>query len=185
MVALRGEELLAQVGLPLSVMQRILLTTDGTVTHVLEAYGSEAMRVIKLQQSNEVELAGEPGLEMSEPERVLRRTILLRGASTQENYLYAHSVILADRLHPVVSDGLVATDRPIGKLLIESRMETFREVLECCQEPAGGIGGHFGLGPSAILVSRTYRVITAERPVMLITEKFPAGAWADWPGGHR
>ncbi len=184
-MALRGEELMAQVGLPLSVMQRILLTTDGTVTHVLEAYSAEAMRVIKLQQSNEVETAAEPGLEMAEPERVVRRTILLRGASTQENYLFAHSVILADRLPPVVSQGLVTTDGPIGKLLIESRMETFREVLECSQEPAGGIGAHFGLGPSAVLVSRTYRVMSAERPVMLITEKFPAGAWPEWPSGQR
>lgn len=178
-MVLRGDVLMARVGLPLSLLQRILLTTDGTVTHVLEAYGDERIRVVKLEHSEEPSRVDHPGLEMSGPETVMRRTILLQGMSSGRNYLYAESAVLVDRLEPALGEGLRSTDEPIGKLLVASRLETFREVLSCGQELAGTCARHFGIHPSAPLVVRTYRVIAGGRPIMLITEKFPATDWAD------
>ncbi|HWG73514.1 MAG TPA: chorismate pyruvate-lyase family protein [Acidimicrobiales bacterium] len=175
---------MARVGPPLSPLQRVLLTTDGTVTHVLESYWDEPIHVVKLDQAQHATEVTIAAMKPAGPETVMRRTILLQGAQTKENYVYAESVILADRLAPRMAESLLTTDEPIGRLLIEARLETFREVLDCGREPAGDRRRHFGLDPSALLISRTYRVIAGHRPIMLITEKFPATAWLDGAQGR-
>lgn len=170
---------MAGLDVPLSRFQRILLTTDGTVTHILEACAGEPVRVVKLAHSEVIALLDEPALEMSRPERVIKRTIVLQGVSTGQNYLYADSVMLADRLDPGLVEALVATDEPVGRLMVDSRLETFREILLCDTEAAGSTGAHFGVDPAALLLVRTYQVIIAGRPAMRITEKFPATAWLE------
>ena len=176
---LSNEALLARVGPPLSPLERVLLTTDGTVTHVLDAYWGERIRLVKLDQSQDTAEVAIAVMEPDGPETVMRRTILLQGSETKENYVYAESLILSDRLDPGLADALLSTDEPIGRLLVEARLETFREVVDCGREPAGDRGCHFGIEPSSPLISRTYRVIAARRPTMLITEKFPATEWLD------
>jgi len=178
-LTLSGEVLLDEVGLPLSLLQRILVTTDGTVTHILEAYAGEQIQVVKLEETHEIDDVEEPELEAPGRRETLRRTILLQGKDTRRNYLYAKSVLLVDRMDPRLSRDLLATDEPIGKLLRQTRMETFREVLEVGNEPAGDRGQYFGVPASSPFISRAYRVIAGGRPAMLITEKFPASVWAD------
>lgn len=178
-MTLSGEVLLDEVGLPLSLLQRILVTTDGTVTHILEAYAGEQIQVVKLEETHEIDDVEEPELEAPGRRETLRRTILLQGKDTRRNYLYAKSVLLVDRMDPRLSRDLLATDEPIGKLLRQTRMETFREVLEVGNEPAGDRGQYFGVPASSPFISRAYRVIAGGRPAMLITEKFPASVWAD------
>jgi len=68
---------------------------------------------------------------------------------------------------------LINSSKPIGHLILENRLETFREILGCVREEAGDIGEHFHIEPSAQLISRRYRVIAHGHPIMLITEKFP------------
>jgi chorismate-pyruvate lyase len=63
--------------------------------------------------------------------------------------------------------------KPIGLLILENRLETFREILGCAREPAGAIGRHFQIAADDYLISRRYRVIAHGQPIMLITEKFP------------
>jgi chorismate-pyruvate lyase len=139
----------------LSVLQRVLLTTDGTVTHILEAYGRERVEVAKLAQSlGDLPVPAAPGVAAVRKEKVLRRSILLRGSKSGTNYLYAESVIMADRLEPSVRLGLILTNKSIGRLLVENRTEAFRDIV-------------------ATLISRTYHVVARERPIMTITEKFP------------
>ena len=157
----------------LTRFQRMLLGTDGTVTHVLEAYAGEPVAVAKLLQ--ELDGAGESDVELDVPadEKVLRRRVLLRGAETGRTLLYAEAVVALSRIEPEILDGLVGTEKPIGILLAEHRIETFREILRVQQRPAEGSGTHFGIEPAAEVVSRTYRVVRHGRPMILITETFP------------
>lgn len=157
----------------LSLVQRVLLATDGTVTHILEAYAGERMSLVKLAHEMLVDPAQRAGLDVDDDEQALRRVILLRGSQSGTTFIHAESVMLLDRLHPVVADGLLNTDTPIGKLMWKCRAETFREVLSAWVEPAGGIGAHFGLEPSAPLVARTYQIIEGGQPIARITERFP------------
>jgi len=163
----------------LSSFQRILLTTDGTVTEILEAHLWEAMRIVKLYQDCIETDASVPYLDIGPHAPVLVRKIILRGESSERNYIYAGSIIALDRLDDRIRLGLIETQKPVGQLMLEARLETFREILSCCYEPAEEIGECLGLSPDARLISRTYRVFANRQPFMLITEKFPETAFRD------
>jgi chorismate-pyruvate lyase len=157
----------------LTSFQRILLTTDGMVTEMLEANYWERMVVELLFQEDyalEKELTD---LECKRGEHVLDRRILLRGRMSHLARIYAESFIVRDRLSDFIRDGLLNSSKPIGLLILESRLETFREILGCVREEAGDIAVHFQIEPSDRLISRRYRVIADGQPIMLITEKFP------------
>src|SRR5688572_17449884 len=84
--------------LSLSALQRILLTTDGTVTDILEAFSGESVRVVKLfQEAKRIDHAV-PALQLPWGENVLRRKILLQGRMSLVNLIYAESIIALDRL---------------------------------------------------------------------------------------
>jgi chorismate-pyruvate lyase len=174
----------------LSVFQRVLLITDGTVTHLLEAYAEEPVRVVKLAQSSLPAGGGAgqagatlpgPGtreLQLADGEEVLHREVLLQGSATGRNYIHAESVVVASRLPRTLRDGLMLTDEPIGRLLDRHRTETFREVVACGRQAVGARGAHFGLDAGACAISRRCRVLAETRPVMLISETFPSDAFA-------
>lgn len=158
---------------PLTAFQRILLATDGTVTHILEAYAGEPVEVVKLRQAFDTANEGDESLAVAPGDKVLRRRVLLRGRRGGQSLLYAEAVVVLDRVDPAILDGLLETDKPIGVLLGESRTETFREILRVGREPAGGRATHFGVDAGDDLIFRTYRIVAGGRPVILITEKFP------------
>ncbi|MGI8810811.1 MAG: chorismate--pyruvate lyase family protein [Acidimicrobiales bacterium] len=157
----------------LTRFQRMLLGTDGTVTHLLEAYADEPVEVVKLLQAFHTADDDAADLHLSPDDKVLRRQILLRGRRSRQNLLYAEAVVAAGRVEAAFLDGLLETDEPIGVLLAHARTETFREILRVAREPAGPLGPHFGLDTATELIWRTYRIVCGGRPVILITEKFP------------
>lgn len=163
----------------LSVSQRILLITDGTVTHVLEAMTGEPIALVKLAQSSGLAPAADPELGVGDGEEVIWRRVLLQGSVSKTNYLFADSVIMPRRLHPRLYHDLVHTSEPIGRLLALSRIETFRELVSWGVAPAGEIAGHFGIEPDDMLISRTYRMLCQRQPIMVITEKFPASSFRE------
>ena len=158
----------------LSPSQQVLVKTNGTVTHILEAYVGETIRIVKLSQGY-VRWDGADGrLDLEPGHPVLQRTVLLQGTDTGRNYLYADSIMIPDRLDQHVVDGLLNSDTPVGTLLVESRVETFREILTVGTEPADSCCPYFGIAPDDEMICRTYQVLASKRPIMLITEKFPA-----------
>lgn len=163
----------------LSVLQRIFLTTDGTVTDILEAYYREPME-IRVQQQHVVSaesLAPEDrvwlGWEAPKGE-ALKREIALHGKKSGECRLFADSVVAMDRLPPLLRDGLLEKRLPIGHLLLDHRIPTFKELVDCRREPARGLAHLFGVDDDASILSRTYVLWVADAPAMLITEKLPA-----------
>lgn len=152
--------------------QRILLTTDGMVTEILEAYLWERMKVIKLFQDYFVLDKEIPSLEIGKGYRVMQRKVLLCGRLSQKNHLYAESIIIPDRLDEKIRDSLLNTNKPIGLLILENRLETFREILDCGKEEAQDLAGYFNIKRNDFLIFRTYRVFSNRLPIMLITEKF-------------
>lgn len=165
----------------LTRFQRILVGTDGTVTHILQAYADEPIDVVKLLQCFDTAKDGDAHLGLSSDDKVLRRQVLLRGQRSGQHLLYAEATVVLDRVKPTFVDGLVGTDKPIGVLLRDSRAETFREILVVDSEPAGPCASHFGIDAHADLVVRTYRIVAHQRPAILITEKFPASFFRDLP----
>ena len=165
----------------LTRFQRILLGTDGTVTHILEAYAGEPIEVVKLLQTFDVSDDGDADLLIADGEAVLRRQVLLRGRRSNRTLLYAEVVVIVARVQPGLIEGLVETDKPIGTLLREGRTETLREVLFADSEPAGTCAVHFDIDPDADLIFRTYRIVAGGQPIIMVTEKFPAHFFREVP----
>ncbi len=158
---------------PPGLLQRVLLTTDGSVGRILENYAGEAIDAIKLDQFRDP--AGDPcyALDLAADEERLTRRVLLRGSQSGSTFLYAETLIALDKLHPFVRSGLLSTAEPIGRLLTTARLETFRDILSSGRVPAEAIAQHFGIAEDDELFVRTYRIICGGRPIMLITEMFP------------
>ena len=157
----------------LKPLQRILLVTDGTLTEILEATFLERIQLIKVCQQIISPTAVHAELEPGPQEALLERKILLRGVTSARNYVYAESVIVLDRLSPAFRDGLLNSAVPLGRLWLEHKLETFKDVPDVRCQPADDIHHHFGCQESSPLLVRTYRVLSAARPVMLISEYFP------------
>ncbi|HET9443379.1 MAG TPA: chorismate pyruvate-lyase family protein [Acidimicrobiales bacterium] len=167
----------------LSMVQRILLATDGTVTHVLEVYAGEIMSLVKVSHAAVTDPDERAGYGLKEGERGLRRVIVLKGSRTDVPYVYADSVVMLDRLHPLVAEGLLTTDTPIGKLLWRCRAETFREIVAAWEDRDERAAACFGLGPAEPLLARTYDIVQNGRAIARITEKFPKAAFPS-PGAR-
>lgn len=158
----------------LTRFQRILLGADGTVTHILEAYADEPIEAVKLLQELDASNEGDTALDLPDGATVLRRRVLLRGIQSRRTLLYAEAVVVPERVGVDVMEGLIGTNKPIGRLLAENRTESFRQILVVDEERAGPCGHHFGVDPTATLIFRTYRIVSGRKPIMLITEKFPS-----------
>jgi len=161
----------------LSSFQRILLTTDGTVTEILEAQLWEAIHIVKIDQGIFDADTAIPYLDIGPGTQVMMRKVMLRGKYSHKNYIYAESILVPDRLPDVIREALMETQKPIGQLIMQNRMESFREILNCRLEEAGELAEYFDIQPEDNLVSRTYRVFANRQPMMLITEKFPESAF--------
>ncbi len=157
----------------LSTFQRILLTTDGTLTDILEAYLFEQIQVVKLSQNLIPIPKSLPAMELAEGTDVIDRRILLQGRISRKNYIYAESILVPERLDDHFRHELFKTKTPIGKIWLEQKVETFKEILDSAKESAQGLAEYFNIEASDKLLSRTYRVCTNGKPVMMITEKFP------------
>ena len=161
-------------------IQRVLLVTDGTVTEILEAYTGESMRLIKLYEDIVTLDADLPGLDFVAGQQALRRKILLQGKMSLTNFLFADSYVALDRLDDWMRHGLLESHKPIGFLMQERRLETFREIVGCGRELADGLAPYFGVSDGDGMIWRTYRVLSGGQPIMFITEKFPE---AHFPAG--
>jgi chorismate-pyruvate lyase len=157
----------------LSVFQRIILTTDGTLTEILGAYLSEKITLVKLSETIEPITQDISLLDISGGQEVIERKILLQGKISRNNWVYAESILIPDRLDENLKNELLVSQESMGRLWLEHRLETFKEIVDSAREPAEDLADYFKIERSDKLLSRTYRVFSGRRPIILITEKFP------------
>lgn len=157
----------------LSTFQRIILTADGTLTELLETYLCEKLQIVKLSEKAIVTDQAIEALDIPSGSELIDRKILLRGKISRVNWIYAHSFIVPDRLEANFRERLLVSQEPIGRLWVENRAETFKEIIESAREVAGDLADYFKIDKEERLLSRTYRVFSNRQPVMMITEKFP------------
>lgn len=162
---------------------RTLMTTDGTVTETLSAFFGEPVQVRVLSQGfRAYQGQHHQELEAKGGARLLDRAIVLFGADSGTCYAAASSRIVPSVLPSGMQEALLSGTQPLGRLMLEYRLETFKEIVTCGRCQAGDTP-HLGAQAAAALslsvsdpvVWRTYRVISGGRPIMSITEVFPAG----------
>jgi len=157
----------------LSSFQRIILTTDGTLTHILEAYLLEAIQVVKLSEGFVGLTQSSASLNLNVGDEVIERKILLQGKTSKRNWIYAESVIVPDRLDERFRECLLKSHESIGRLWLEQGIETFKEIIHSNEQFAENLSEYFNISKQEKLFSRTYRVFSNRQLIMTITEKFP------------
>jgi chorismate-pyruvate lyase len=178
-------EKLAAFGL--DAIDRVLLSGDGTVTHVLEAAVGERIETRTLRQSGPAPLSvledhtgvwWLPRTSLIDPslgEELIVRRVVLRGAASKTPYVLAESLAAPDRLGPGVAGKLARAGASIGRELRSARSETRREVLEVGRMRAGEAADLLSTKPDTRLAWRTYRILQMQRVVFVITEMIVPG----------
>ena len=159
----------------LPAVQRLLLTTDGALTPLLETLLGEPIAVRVLDQSETV--ARDPDLELAlfAGARIVERRVLLSGAHAQTPLVFASSRIALDRLAPRVAADLVDGGGAIGLVLRAHAVETYRVALRIGIGPASA-GAAAWLGDTTTC-RRRYAIRSGGRPLMLVDEQFPAAGF--------
>ncbi|MBI5137342.1 MAG: DUF98 domain-containing protein [Nitrospirae bacterium] len=165
----------------LSPLLRTLLTTDGTVTEALAAHFGEEVGIRVLEQGfRAYEGRANRELEVELGTRLMDRGVALFGRGSGVTLAAAFSRIVPAALPLGMQEALLAEREPLGKLMLEHRLETFKEIVDCgaCAAAEAPHLGHrcataLNLAADERVVWRTYRVIHRGRPVMSITEYFP------------
>lgn len=146
----------------LSPVERLLLATDGTVTHMLEALTRGEVDVDILDR----DVDGS----------TLTRRVVLRRSSDGSPLVWAASEVNLHPLPMAMEDELVEGDIGIGDLLRDQYEETRREIIDMRPVWAGDdelptfISGH-----STLYLARAYDVYSDGQRIMQISEFFPKG----------
>jgi chorismate-pyruvate lyase len=169
---------------------RMLLTTDGTVTTLLEACTGERIVTHPARQSETATLEElrdgtacwwHPSadlLDAASSERLLARRVTLSGASTGITYVMAEALVAPDRLPELVAHALLRPGGSLGRLLAQSRLETRRELVEVSTVRGGAASYHLGVRSGTRLLRRTYVIVCGGRPVAAASEWFCPGRLA-------
>lgn len=153
-----------------SLFQKILLSTDGTVTNLICLYLDQ--KIIAKKISNNLVTVDCFGLTDKKPfEKVLSRSILL-GVPNGQDYVYAESSFIFDRFSYSIRKQLIESDLPIGLLWQSEKFEMYREILEHSVETSPTVSTYLGVPLQTPLFSRTYLIHHQNCVIGQITEKF-------------
>ena len=174
-------EHLAEVNLTrLTPFQRVLLVTDGTVTRSIEAYTLSPVEVVVLDQEKQTLPSQHDWLELPAGAEIVARQVVLqtrsKGGELPTIHTYATSLIATQRLPQVIKEGLEIDGEGLGGLLRRGGLETRRDLLWCGLEHLEEVPEAIGHLEGEPFLSRTYRIVSDEEPLMLINERFPLGS---------
>ncbi len=144
----------------LTLFQKILLATDGTVTELLSLYTGQPIAARKIAAERD---AG--------PSPVMQRTVLLEGPGGTP-YLHAASRFAFALFSPAIQRDLVETDLPIGLLWRREKLEMHREIIGCTRVADAQIAALLQVAPATLLLSRSYRIIHGGQELGTICETF-------------
>ncbi len=157
----------------LNPVQKILLTTDGSITRILMALTGEdvvvktvTQEVISADDAVGEALGVDVGAEVN-----YRVVNLLSG----DDRVLVHAVSYAplSRLKSEFREDIMRRDIPVGVILARLKIEVRREIKDFSVIKADPImAGVFGLLPNALLLKRSYDIINEGRVLMCITEVF-------------
>ncbi len=168
------EDLEREVG-RLSPLQKVLLGTDGSVTNLLEMVTGNPIEVATLLQrvvTAGPDIADDLGIAVGDP--VNHRIVELKDSTTGSVLIYAVSHTPLKRLAPEFREDLMRADIPIGRILQKYRIESRREIVDARVLRAdANLSRVFNIRQQEPLLSRKYRIIHREEPLIAIEEVFP------------
>ena len=92
---------------------------------------------------------------------------------------YSRTGYIWQFLSETIQHQLLETDKPIGLLWKEERLDTFREIIEIRIELCDELSAYFGKQPGNKYLSRSYMVYNKKKILGIVTEKFPITYFRD------
>ncbi|MEX2353339.1 MAG: chorismate pyruvate-lyase family protein, partial [Gammaproteobacteria bacterium] len=156
----------------LPAIVRILLTTDGTVTRILEAWFNEPMSLQSLNQELIQLDTDQPWINAVAGDQILQREVSLIGSNSGKVCINAISLVRLQELDEALINELLPGQIGIGELLHERGIGTHREILGIETDSNADL-----TTKSVTDVSRTYRIFVNNSPCILVTERFPLSTY--------
>jgi len=147
----------------MSLFEKILAVTNGSVTQLLEVYLGGEVKLRTLSQDVEmagVDLAGK--LAVKPDDMVNSREVEICDQKGKV-LVKARSYSPLERLDEEFKEDLMKADEPIGRLFIKHRIEARRELVDVDIE--------------GDMLKRTYNIIRNDEVLMRIEEEFELGTF--------
>ena len=153
----------------LSNAQKILLTTDGSVTTILDVIRGH-VKIETLEQKfvdADLEMARLLNIEVGDT--VNYRVVVIE---TEEPLIYAISLIAVERLENDFKEDLIRADIPIGRILRKHNIESRREIKSVYfEDQSPEIRKIFKI--DSPMLTRTYNIIHNDEILIWLKETFP------------
>lgn len=156
----------------LSPVQKILLTTDGSITRIFEALTGEEVTVDTEKQevipaSDEIANV----LKIGPGDEVNSRVVNLK--NSKGVLVHATSYAPLSRIDDEFKDKIMKADAPIGKIMSELKIEARREITGCSVVHADKkLSDLFEVPEGSTLLQRNYNIIHRGKVLLNITEIF-------------
>jgi chorismate-pyruvate lyase len=144
-----------------------MLISDGNLTEMLQAAFLEPIIVTKLQNkaSRTCQEIGE--LQLSTGSKIVSRQVKLSGSHSGHLYVYAETVLAADRTPSEFLSELQNTEKPLGDLLRENDLCGHKDLISAEWVPGNAEGPIY-----TAFINRRYIVVHKQLPIALISEHF-------------
>ena len=153
----------------LSNAQKILLTTDGSITSILDVIKGHAKIETLEQKFIEADEKIAKLLDIEVGDEVNYRVVVIE---TNEPLIYAVSLIPIKRLENDFKEDIIRADIPIGRILRKHNIESRREIKSVYSEkPSPEIGEIFKT--DSMMLARTYNIIHHDEILIWLMETFP------------
>jgi len=153
----------------LSSAQKILLTTDGSVTAILDVLKGHVDINTLVQEFIPADEEMAKNLDIEKGETVNYRVVVIR---SNEPLIYAMSLVPLKRLDNDFKEDLIKADMPIGRILKKHNIESRREIksvyVEDVNEELSDI-----FKTTSPMLSRTYNIIHHDEILIWLKETFP------------
>lgn len=157
----------------LSPTHKILLTTDGSITRILEALTGNSIKVeTEIQEIVFADSIIANKLKIPEGDEVnFREVDLLAG---EKMLVHATSLTPVARLKPGFKEAIMKKDVPIGKIMEKLNIEARRELVDFDVIKADEkMAERFNIKKGSYLLTREYKIICENEILMNISEVFP------------
>jgi len=159
----------------LSNAQKILLTTDGSVTTILDVIEGHVQIETLEQKFIEADHKIAQLLDIKIKDIVNYRVVVIQ---TQKPLIYAISLIPVKRLENEFKEDLIRADIPIGRILKKHNIESRREIKSVYYEPQTSALKKI-FKEDSIMLTRTYNIIHNNEILIWLKETFPYKQFKD------
>ncbi|MDR2425780.1 MAG: chorismate pyruvate-lyase family protein [Endomicrobium sp.] len=155
----------------LSSVEKILLSTDGTVTTILDILNGKTAIKILSRETKKADKSLSKLCDIDEGEKVSCRVILMH--KNGRPLIYAESFIPDAILRGDFKTDMLFSDIPIGRVLRKHNIESRREVVRVNIEPGNDMLKDIFKNETEFL-SREYKITSGGKTLAWIKEIFPS-----------